>query len=145
VNHVPAASLIRRRALDDVGGWAFDGADDSWDLWMSLAERGWRGVRINMVAHLSRMSSSRTAFDAVFDATTSIEALRARHRGLFEARPSTWLHSSAPMRMRILFPLLDAIPLSTQWRIRLATSILEGTNRPGAAWRREGPSGARGR
>lgn len=45
-NSIDQCALIRREALLDVGGWAEElsreGSED-WDLWLSLAERGWLG------------------------------------------------------------------------------------------------------
>jgi hypothetical protein len=45
--------------------------------------------------------------------------LRARHPRLFASRARNWLRSSAPLRVRLLFPLIAALPLSDFDRSRL--------------------------
>ena len=58
-NHLPICSLYRRTALLDAGGWQLPGGYEDWDLWMSLAERGWKGIGIPEVTALYRTQSGR--------------------------------------------------------------------------------------
>jgi GT2 family glycosyltransferase len=58
-NHLPVGSLYRRSALVEVGGWQLAGGYEDWDLWMTLAERGWKGIGIPEVTAHYRMQSGR--------------------------------------------------------------------------------------
>src|SRR6185503_976475 len=45
LSNIPGTSMLRRTALLDAGGWQLNqGGYEDWDLWMSFAERGLRGV-----------------------------------------------------------------------------------------------------
>jgi glycosyltransferase involved in cell wall biosynthesis len=48
-NYVNASALMRRRSLEDVGGYNVNmraGRYEDWDLWLSFAERGLAGVMV---------------------------------------------------------------------------------------------------
>jgi glycosyltransferase involved in cell wall biosynthesis len=47
LNNIPYPGLIRREALLRVGGWSLPGPFQDWDLWMALAEAGYRGAGID--------------------------------------------------------------------------------------------------
>ncbi len=51
-NYVHSASLVRRKAFDDAGGYdtRLDAADD-WDLWITIAFKGWKGKAIDEPLH----------------------------------------------------------------------------------------------
>ena len=51
-NHLPLSALYRREAVLEAGGWQFQGGYEDWDLWMALAERGWKGIGIPEVTGL---------------------------------------------------------------------------------------------
>jgi len=57
LNDVPVASLLRRSALEAVGGWSMGSGYEDWDLWLALAERGYaepgQGGTVNQVDHLA--------------------------------------------------------------------------------------------
>lgn len=109
VSEIPVASLIRRDALLDAGGWQLRGYED-WDLWLAFAERGWSGVYVGrpVIRHRQHgrrlVASMLDSFGAVF------ASLRERHRPLFDARRANWRRSSAPWRARLLFPVIGALP-----------------------------------
>ncbi len=46
LNDVPVASLLRRTALEDAGGWSMGSGYEDWDLWLALAERGYAGIHV---------------------------------------------------------------------------------------------------
>lgn len=109
VSEIPVASLLRRDALLEAGGWQLRGYED-WDLWMAFAERGWRGVYVGrpVIRHRQHgrrlVASMLDSFDIVYG------GLRERHLPLFEARRANWRRSDAPWRAKLLFPLIAALP-----------------------------------
>jgi glycosyltransferase involved in cell wall biosynthesis len=109
VSEIPVASLLRRDALLQAGGWQLRGYED-WDLWMAFAERGWGGVYVGRAVIRHRQHGRRLA-GSMLDSFGAVHArLRDRHRPLFEARRANWLRSDAPWRARLLFPLITALP-----------------------------------
>jgi glycosyltransferase involved in cell wall biosynthesis len=112
-------SLIRRSSLEACGGWSGSGVHEDWDLWLTFAERGWHGVRIDRVAALyrrvegGRWATGRRRYD------TRILELRAAHAELFAARGRNWRRSVAPWRMKLLLPAIDRLPFSESNRRRL--------------------------
>jgi glycosyltransferase involved in cell wall biosynthesis len=123
LNPLPTATLVRRRALDEVGGWSPDVGYEDWDLWMSLAERGWRGRHVGRVVALHRVrDSSRFAHDRERHERIVAE-LRRRHPALFARRAAAWRSSVAPRRFRLLLPLIAHLPLSARDRYRLTAVV----------------------
>lgn len=96
-NFVTNTSLMRRQALLEVGGYSLDmesiGHED-WDVFLSLAERGWRGVLVPRplftyrVQPGGRNEESTAAWDRVQ------KAIRRRH-------PWTALPVSTPERVAV--------------------------------------------
>ena len=109
VSEIPVASLLRRDALLEVGGWQLRGYED-WDLWMTFAERGWDGVYVPRTVIRHRQHGRRLAGSMLSSFGTVYAGLRERHRPLFEARRSNWRRSRAPWRARLLFPVIAALP-----------------------------------
>lgn len=109
VNEVPVCSLIRRDRLLSAGGWQIAGYED-WDLWLAFAERGYRGVHVPGVALHYRRHGWRMAGNVLDDYDRKIEELRARHRRLWVERRTSRRRSTAPARVRLLYPLIDAVP-----------------------------------
>jgi glycosyltransferase involved in cell wall biosynthesis len=109
VNEIPVASLIRRDALLDAGGWQLRGYED-WDLWMTFAERGWRGAYIGRAVIRHRQHGHRLVSSMLDSFAPVYAGLRERHRPLFEARRANWRRSTAPWRARLLFPVIGALP-----------------------------------
>jgi glycosyltransferase involved in cell wall biosynthesis len=85
-NHLPICSLYRREAVLDVGGWQLPGGYEDWDLWMSLAERGWRGIGIpEVTAHYRAQSGRRLRSAAEPDEKAAPR--RCGHPRLLRERP----------------------------------------------------------
>lgn len=136
------AGLIRRDALLEVGGWVLKVGYEDWDLWMSLAEHGWRGVRVDAVMYRYRISSSRMLSGARSHHADLYAQMRHRHRRLYEDRARNWHQSTAPLRMRLLLPLVDRLPASALARHRLSLFICEPVHALRARLaRRRGASG----
>lgn len=109
VNEIPVASLIRRTALVEAGGWQLRGYED-WDLWMAFAERSWRGVHLPRTVLHHRQHGQRLVSAMLSEFGSVYRLLRERHPTLFARRRLEWLRSSAPLRSKLLFPVIDALP-----------------------------------
>jgi glycosyltransferase involved in cell wall biosynthesis len=131
VNELPADAMVRREALLAAGGWELKGGYEDWDLWLALAERGARGIHVPIVSGRYRVRSNRMLAETEqrHDAMTAL--LRERHPQLFAERGANRKRSSAPLRCKLLFPLVDRLPASGYTKQRLFRFV----NRPGAALR----------
>ncbi|HUH14396.1 MAG TPA: glycosyltransferase family 2 protein [Gaiellaceae bacterium] len=109
VSEIPVASLIRRDALVEAGGWQLRGYED-WDLWMAFAERGWRGAYVGRAVIRHRQHGRRLVASMLDSFGAVYAVLRERHRPLFEARRANWRRSEAPWRVKLLFPVIGALP-----------------------------------
>lgn len=129
VNELPADAMVRRDALLDAGGWELEGGYEDWDLWMALAERGLRGVHVPVVTGWYRVRAARMLGETRQRHGAQVGLLRERHPRLFAERAANRRRSSAPLRCKLLFPLVDRLPLADYTKQRLFLAI----NRPAAA------------
>jgi glycosyltransferase involved in cell wall biosynthesis/O-antigen ligase len=123
--------LIRREALYDAGGWELSVGFEDWDLYMGLAEKGWKGRRIDAVTYLYRIASSRMLSSARLQHDDLYRQMRERHPRLFAERGRNWRRSPAPLHMRLALPLIARLPLSGFQRHRIGLFVSE----PGIALR----------
>jgi glycosyltransferase involved in cell wall biosynthesis len=126
LNDVPVASLVRRAALEEVGGWSMGSGYEDWDLWLALAEHGYSGVHIRRPTLRYRRRSGRMLEDVTPSHEALYAKLRARHPSLFAARRANRRGSSAPLRARLAFPIVERLPLSSFTRHRIYLFV----NRP---------------
>src|SRR5581483_6888045 len=121
VNDVPVASLVRRSALLEAGGWCMGSGYEDWDLWLALAERGYSGVHVPRPTLRYRRRSGRMLDDVTPQHGALYAKLRDRHPALFAARRSNRPRSSAPLRVKLGFPIVERLPLDpfTQHRVYL--------------------------
>lgn len=126
LNDVPVASLVRRSALLDVGGWCMGSGYEDWDLWLALAERGRRGVHVPVPALLYRRRFGRMLERSTPRHGELYALLRERHAMLFAARRQNRTRSDAPLRAKLLLPLIERLPLDPFTRHRLYLLV----NRP---------------
>ncbi|HST26339.1 MAG TPA: glycosyltransferase family 2 protein [Gaiellaceae bacterium] len=131
VNELPADAMVRREALLAAGGWELKGGYEDWDLWMALAERGARGIHVPVVTGWYRVRSNRMLADTQTRHEDMLALLRSRHPQLFAGRPANRRRSGAPLRCKLLLPLVDRLPLGAYTKQRLFRLV----NRPGAALR----------
>lgn len=131
VNELPADAMVRREALLEAGGWELKGGYEDWDLWMALAERGARGVHVPVVTGWYRVRSTRMLGETQQRHGAQLELLRKRHPRLFAERAANRRRSPAPLRCKLLFPLVDRLPLADYTKQRLFRAV----SRPGAAVR----------
>lgn len=119
LNDVPVASLLRRSALEQAGGWSMGSGYEDWDLWLALAERGFSGVRVDRPTLRYRRRSGRMLDDSTPRHAELYTKLRLRHQSLFAARGANRPRSPAPLRTKLAFPLIEALPLDAFTRHRL--------------------------
>jgi len=131
VNDLPADAMVRREALLDAGGWELRGGYEDWDLWMALAERGMRGIHVPVLTGWYRVRSNRMLADTQLRHGAMLSVLRERHPRLFAERAPNRRRSQAPLRCKLLLPLVDRLPLGDYTKQRLFRLV----NRPGAALR----------
>jgi glycosyltransferase involved in cell wall biosynthesis len=118
LNDVPVASLLRRAALEEVGGWSMGSGYEDWDLWLAFAERGYAGVHVARPALRYRRRAGRMLDDCTPQHGTLYARLRSRHPALFGARAANRRRSTAPLRTKLAFPLIEALPLDPFTRHR---------------------------
>jgi glycosyltransferase involved in cell wall biosynthesis len=108
-NEYPVTALFRRSVLDAVGGWRHLGAGyEDWGLWMTLAERGCRGVHAGpgVITFRKRLHGSRMLGAAKADHRTLYRALRREHPSLFDELPAHRRASSLSAPRKLIYPLL---------------------------------------
>jgi glycosyltransferase involved in cell wall biosynthesis len=125
LNTLPVTSLVRRSALLEVGGWQLRHGYEDWDLWMSFAEAGWEGVYVPAPALRYRRRGGRMLDDCVPRHDELILELRGRHPRLYADRRGNWLRSRAPLRDRIVFPAVAALPISELAKARFYQLVNE--------------------
>lgn len=124
VNPIPTASLIRRDALESVGGWQLGSGYEDWDLWLAFAERGWRGVHVERTVARHRMHGARRWSEDFARHTQIEDELRRRHEPLYAQRRRNWRRSNAPLRSRLLLPVVFRLPFVPHAsRFRLAVLV----------------------
>jgi cellulose synthase/poly-beta-1,6-N-acetylglucosamine synthase-like glycosyltransferase len=112
LNPISGMALLRREAIDDVGGWREREGIEDWDLWLSLAERGWRGVRIPRVTFWYRRDGGGRNVENERTLELHYERLRQRHQKLFAERSSFRQLSDAPAAVKLLLPAIERLPVS---------------------------------
>jgi glycosyltransferase involved in cell wall biosynthesis len=112
VNELVASTLVRRSTILAAGGWTLDDAFEDWDLWMTLAERGVRGRRIDCVSLLYRVDDPRMYRKALnrFDELSAL--LQLRHSTLFCSRSVHRRGASAPRRLKVLWTAIASMPFA---------------------------------
>ena len=130
-NELPATALLRRSALAETPGWRLRGDFEDWDLWMSLAERGWRGCGIDMIVYRYRREGVRGAHRAAARHAEIVAELRRLHPQLFAARRHNWRRSSAPLMLRLALPPIARLPIGDHRRRLLAGAVSHLAHRRG--------------
>jgi glycosyltransferase involved in cell wall biosynthesis len=130
-NDIPASVLIRRSALLAAGGWQ-RGEYEDWHLLMNLAERGMRGRRVPIVAYEYRQhGAQRMLRDSATRHGEIYALLRSRHRALFAERRRAWRRSDAPWALKLVLPIVFALPIGASRRRLLAGAVCHLARRRG--------------
>jgi glycosyltransferase involved in cell wall biosynthesis len=108
-NEYPVTALFRRTTLQAVGGWQHLGSGyEDWRLWMTLAERGCRGVYAGagVLTYRRRLHGERMLGLAKADHRALYGALRREHPRLFaEIAVHRRASSLSPLR-KLLYPFV---------------------------------------
>lgn len=132
-NHLPVGCLYRRVAVIEAGGWEFQGGYEDWDLWMALAERGWKGIGIPDVTAHYRVHFGRRLSRSSRRHAERYAKLRARHPRLFADRRRNWRASPAPLLLKLALPAIEALPFSPTRKRLLGGAVSHLAYRAG--WR----------
>jgi glycosyltransferase involved in cell wall biosynthesis len=111
VNEYPSSALFRRSALEEAGGWQrltpeLDAHSD-WGLWMSLAERGSKGVHLGSLqpTYIRRIHPGRLSSEASVRYHKLYLALRRAHPRLFGALRDHFRVSDLGRARKVAYPL----------------------------------------
>lgn len=115
LDEIPALAMVRRTMLDESGGWQFRGPYEDWDLWMTLAESGLAGVRVPTTTIRYRRDPGRMNADGLARHGDLLAELRRRHPELGMALSANRSASPAPLRARLLFPVIELLPGLSGW------------------------------
>jgi glycosyltransferase involved in cell wall biosynthesis len=130
-NEYPVTALFRRTALQAVGGWQHLGNGyEDWRLWMTLAERGCRGVYAGagVLTYRRRLHGERMLGVAKADHRALYGALRRAHPGLFaEIAVHRRASSLSPLR-KLLYPFV----YGSRRRFRFERRVKAWLDRAGA-------------
>ncbi len=130
-NLAPATGLVRRQAVDDVGGYdekMTQGYED-WDFWLRVAKRGWLGHQIPEPLLRYRRHGITMLHESREHHQRLVARLRANHGDLFNRRSvarlkQTWGSPpvSIPARMDGR-PLFDKVTLKRWLKENLPSSL----------------------
>lgn len=105
-----SGNLIRRTALEKAGGWRLEEGFEDWDLWMSLAERGYSGTYVPRVVFRYRRDRDGRLAGWLAETERHYEELRRRHETLFAARSANRRRSPAPTSLKLAVACVEALP-----------------------------------
>ena len=113
---LPGTSMVRREPLLASGGWQLnEGGYEDWDLWMAMAGLGYRAIYVPGVIFSYRIHEEGRMWAQAMDKHERLYSrLQERHADLFAARRRNWLRSTAPLRVRLLFPAIRLLPMKNQ-------------------------------
>jgi glycosyltransferase involved in cell wall biosynthesis len=111
-NEYQVSSLYRRDLLERIGGWheveSNAAGYEDWRLWMTLAERGERGLHVGSgaVSTLRRLHGTRMLSGAERNHRNLYRELRRLHPSLFSEIRAHRRRSDLPVLWRLLYPVL---------------------------------------
>jgi glycosyltransferase involved in cell wall biosynthesis len=110
-NHLPLSALYRRDVVLALGGWQLDGGYEDWDLWMTLAEAGHRGIGVPALTGEYRVQPGRRLSSSSRRHGERCVRLRERHPRLFAERRRNRRASPAPRLLKAALPVIEWLPL----------------------------------
>ena len=111
VNELVSQSMVRRTALEAVGGWPHHDLYEDWDLWMEMAERGFRGRNVGEVTIYYRVGEPGLYQNALPHHGATVKRMRHRHAGLFSRRTEARRSAAAGRALKVLWTAIDAVPM----------------------------------
>ncbi len=111
-NELAVSSMFRRSLLEELGGWGAGGfserSHEDWNLWMAIAERGYRGVHLGPgeIVYRRRMHSGRLLSTNRDQHPQLYKTLKATHPRLFEDLPRHRRESDMTARRKRLYPIV---------------------------------------
>jgi glycosyltransferase involved in cell wall biosynthesis len=109
---IPPATLYRKEALLETGGWHWADARNDRDLWLTFAERGYRGAYVPEVVVRYRRAHGSMHMEALSRFDELATQLEEAHSTLFASRRENRRRSPAPRALKILVPAIDRLPIS---------------------------------
>jgi glycosyltransferase involved in cell wall biosynthesis len=107
VNPYPVASLFRRTALEQVGGWQGPYGYEDWDVWLGFAERGMTGIPAGRVIYRRRLHGDHRVLSGARRRHGELYAeLQRRHPELFARRPELREQERPAPWKRLVYPVL---------------------------------------
>lgn len=126
VNPYPVSALFRRSVLDATGGWSESlRSYEDWDLWLRLADHGYRGVNAGRAVYKRRIhGDTRLLPQARREHSQLYAELKKRNRSLYQRRrdlrrdekPAAW----KPVVFPILFGARKIVPLRAENALKRA-------------------------
>lgn len=109
------SACYRRKILLGVGGWPAGDYED-WALYLTLAEHGHCGIRLDRVVWEQRIHGVRRQAAARRQHRRRYRALRSSHRDLFADKPRLRRAARPPLWQVLVFPLvLGSRPMMPAW------------------------------
>ena len=109
-NEYPISALFRRTLLEEVGGFrpaGYEGRSyEDWNLWMTLAERGERGLHagLGQPVYRRRLHGKRKLQSGKRRHAELYQMLRAAHPRLFDSLPEHRRRSDLSRIRKLLYP-----------------------------------------
>jgi glycosyltransferase involved in cell wall biosynthesis len=111
IDEIVGTTMVRRSALEAVGGWDMGSGCEDWDLWMKLAEAGAQGVYLPAVTLYYRQHETPRMYRESLGRVDSLRAqLRSRRHRLFAERRANWRRSSSSWGVKAMFPVVGMVP-----------------------------------
>lgn len=121
VNLYPPCSMLRRSALEAVGGWQEPRGYEDWGLWLSFLARGIDGVSSRRVVYWRRYHGSGRLLPSVRPRHRALYSeLKRRHPVPFARRGEARRRERPPRWKRVLYPLLFGPRLVVPVRLEAA-------------------------
>lgn len=118
-NEITANTMLRREAIEAVGGWDGGIGYEDWDFWMKLAEHGASGIGIPQVTFLYREHARPRMYTEMLRTHNHhFEVLRQRHAPLFGARRENRRSSPSPVSLKLAVSAIDSVPGLSSFRKR---------------------------
>jgi len=96
---------------------------EDWDLWMTAAEAGWKGVYLDRIVERSRLHGPRKRRRDFTHHEQTESMLLRRHPALVRRRSELRRRSGAGWPVKTLLPLVEHLPLAGRNRHRLYNAV----------------------